>query len=90
MRTTVTLDKDVERMLRDAMRRERRSFKQALNAAVRASLSKRPGRGKGARFVIRARPMRLRAGIDPAGFNKLADALEIDAFMEKNKRTRRK
>ena len=34
MRTTVTLDKDVERMLREAMHRSRTSFKQALNAAM--------------------------------------------------------
>jgi hypothetical protein len=24
----------------------------------------------------------LRAGMDPAGFNKLADDLEVDAFLE--------
>lgn len=35
MRTTVTLDPDVERLLRDAMRRRDVSFKQALNDAVR-------------------------------------------------------
>lgn len=74
-------------MLREAMRRERRSFKQTLNAAVRAGLSRRPERNEGTRFVVKARPMRLRAGIDPAGFNKLADALETDALLEKNKRT---
>jgi len=34
--------------------------------------------------------MRLRRGIDPAGFNKLVDALEIDSFLEKHKRTGRK
>jgi hypothetical protein len=36
MRTTVTLDKDVERMLRGIMHRKHKSFKQALNDAVRA------------------------------------------------------
>jgi hypothetical protein len=38
MRTTVTLDADVRRILEDAMRRRGISFKQALNDAVRASL----------------------------------------------------
>jgi hypothetical protein len=88
MRTTVTLDKDVERMLRDAMHRQRQSFKKTLNAAVRAGLAPRPDRGKRARFVIKARPLSLRAGLDPAGFNKLADALEVDAFLEKYKRAK--
>jgi hypothetical protein len=90
MRTTVTLDKDVERMLREAMHRERQSFKKILNAAVRTSLSKKLNRGKGVRFIVKARPMSLRTAIDPASFNKLTDALEVEAFMETNKRAGRK
>jgi hypothetical protein len=35
MRTTVTLDPDVERLLRDAMRERAISFKEALNEAAR-------------------------------------------------------
>ncbi len=38
MRTTVTLDADVRRILEDAMRQRGISFKQALNDAVRAGL----------------------------------------------------
>lgn len=44
MRTTVTLDPDVERMLRTAMRERGVSFKEALNLAVRAGLSRREAR----------------------------------------------
>jgi hypothetical protein len=88
MRTTVTLEKDVERMLRDAMHRSRRSFKETLNAALRAGLGGRPAQSKRAAFVVRARPMGLRAGVDPAGFNKLADDLEADAFLAKNRRSK--
>ncbi len=82
MRTTVTLDRDVERMVRDAMHRTRRSFKETLNAALRAGLAK-PVRGRGRRFVVKARPMGLRAGIDPGSLNRVADALEVDAFLER-------
>ena len=39
MRTTVTLDADVEALLRRAMRERGESFKQALNAAARAGLT---------------------------------------------------
>jgi hypothetical protein len=88
MRTTVTLDKDVERMLREAMHRSRTSFKQALNTALRAGLSGTGGRTKPKPFVVEPRPMRLRAGIDPAGLNRLADDLEVDAFLEKQSRRR--
>ena len=90
MRTTVTLDKDVERMLRDAMHRSRTSFKRALNAAVRAGLTNDKRPAKSAPFVLRAKPMGLRAGIDPAGLNKLADDLEIEAFLEKSRRLRKR
>ena len=44
MRTTVTLDPDVEQMLKRAMRERGISFKQALNEAVRAGLSNAGGR----------------------------------------------
>jgi hypothetical protein len=86
MRTTVTLEKDVERMLREAMHRSRQSFKQTLNNALRTSLAGKPARTKRAPFVVTPQPMGLRAGLDPAGFNRLADELEADAFREKNKR----
>ena len=39
MRTTVTLDADVERSLRDAMKERSISFKEALNDAARAGLA---------------------------------------------------
>jgi hypothetical protein len=39
VRTTVTLDPDVERLIRDAMRERAISFKAALNEAARIGLS---------------------------------------------------
>ena len=86
MRTTVTLDKDVERLLRTTMHRSRRSFKETLNAAVRAGFSGKSVQPTASRFVVRARPMGMRAGIDPAGFNKLADELEVEAFLTRARR----
>lgn len=44
MRTTVTLDSDVEALLRKAMRERGEPFKQVLNAAIREGL--RGARGK--------------------------------------------
>ena len=90
MRTTITLEKDVERMLRDAMHRSRKSFKETLNSAVRAGLGAKPVKTGASKFTIKARPLGLRSGIDPASFNKLADDLEVDAFLEKNSRVRKR
>lgn len=85
MRTTVTLDRDVERLLRDAMHRSRSGFKQTLNAAVRAGLGQTTASAVRRPFAIKARPLGLRAGLDPAGFNKLADDLELDAVLAKTR-----
>ena len=38
MRTTVTLDPDVERLIKDVMKERAISFKEALNEAARAGL----------------------------------------------------
>ncbi len=50
MRTTVTLDADVEQMLRSSMRDRGVSFKEALNQAVRAGLTP-AGRRPKRRFI---------------------------------------
>lgn len=45
MRTTVTLDPDVESLLHKAMKQRGQSFKETLNSAIRAGLTQgRPGR----------------------------------------------
>ncbi len=76
-------------MLRDAMHRSRKSFKETLNAGLRAGLGGKQARARSAPFVVKARGLGLRAGIDPAGFNKLADDLEVDAFLEKHRRAKK-
>ena len=86
MRTTVTLDKDVERMLRTAMHQQRRSFKETLNSVLRAGLSTKKEGSRRIPFKVRARPMGLKAGIDPAGLNKLADDLDVEAQTAKRPR----
>lgn len=50
MRTTVTLDPDVERLIRSAMRERGLSFKEALNQAARAGLQ-RGGERRARKFV---------------------------------------
>lgn len=90
MRTTVTLDRDVELLLREAMHRSKSGFKEALNEAVRAGLSRTAVRSPKRPFVVRARSLGLRAGLDPGALNKLADDLEVDAVLEKNQTRHRR
>lgn len=82
MRTTVTLDEDVERLLRDDMHRQRRSFKESLNAAVRTGLAASVRRDAEP-VEVKAYPMGWPEGIDPTGFNRLVDEMEIEATLER-------
>lgn len=85
----MTLEKDVEQMLRGAMHRSKQSFKATLNSALRAGLGAKPVPGRRSRFVVKARPMGLRTEIGPASLNKLADDLEADGVMAKAQRMER-
>ena len=82
MRTTVTLDRDLERVLREIAARTHRPFKKVLNDTLRAGIEHSTDIGRSEPFVLNARPMGLRAGHDPSGFNRLADDLEAEAFLE--------
>jgi hypothetical protein len=91
MRTTVTLDSDVERLLKDEAHRCGESLKISLNEAVRRAF--RPKQGMPCQrkpFVVKARPMGLRSGIDPIRLGELADEMEIAAFLATTKRLRGK
>ena len=84
----MTLENDVARLLHDAMHRSRRSLKDTLNTALRSGLTGNRAQAKATRFVVKARPLGLRAGIDPTSFNQLADELEVEAFQTKTPRKR--
>jgi hypothetical protein len=78
MRTTVTLDEDVVRIIRRIMREEEKSFKQALNDALRRAA--RPARGgRKRRFRVRPHDSPFVGGIDVGRLNQLADQLDADA-----------
>ena len=82
MRTTVTLDPETERLLREAMRQRGQSFKEVLNAAVVRGLADLRSDAGEAPFVPAVFPMDLRAGYDPTQLGALGDDLEVDAFLD--------
>ena len=88
MRTTVTLDPDVEQLLREAVRKSGKSFKVILNRAVREGLAKPPGASVAKPFRVKARRMGLRGGIDPGALNRLLDEVEVDRFVGEQARRR--
>jgi hypothetical protein len=56
MRTTITLDPDVEKLIRDSMRERGISFKKALNEAARMGLLRDKQR-RSRRFVQKSFPL---------------------------------
>lgn len=74
MRTTVTLDPDVEAKLRSVARERGQSFKVTLNDAVRSGLARSGGAAR--RYTLASRPMGMRQGIALDHALRLASELE--------------
>lgn len=86
MRTTVTLDPDVEKLLRESIQRGHKTFKSALNDALRRGLKGNASYSADQQYEVKARPLGLRAGIDPSRIHELYDELEVDEFLSKSKK----
>ena len=89
MRTTVTLDPDVEQLLRHATHGSQQNFKEALNDGLRRGLAHLAPAVAATPFVVKARPMGLRAGLDPSRLHDLADDLEAEAFAVTTRKLRK-
>lgn len=81
MRTTLTLDPDVERLLADEVHRVRRPLKQVVNDAIRRGLSPRLVEEPEGPYRVKVHRTKLRPGIDPTSMNRLADELEDDVLL---------
>ena len=75
MKTTITLDTEVEQRLRE----QGKSLKEILNEALRRGLDLSQQQ-----FEVKSRPLRLRPGLDPARLSDLDDDLEVEEFLSKN------
>ncbi len=83
MRTTLTLDPDVARLLEEEAHRQRKPFKEVVNEAIRRGLAPRPVAWAAGRFRVRPHKTTLRPGIDAGSLNRLVDELEDEALVEK-------
>lgn len=88
MRTTLTLDPDVARLLQEEARRQRRPFKDVVNEAIRRGLAPMSSARTAGRFRVRPHKTTLRPGIDAAALNRLVDELEDEAVAGKLPRRR--
>jgi hypothetical protein len=80
MRTTLTLDEDVAKLLREKVRRSGESFKAVVNATLRRGLSGAKLTTRPPRFKVEAKHCGFRVGVDVLHLNRLNDELEIEEF----------
>lgn len=81
MRTTVTLDPDVETLVRKAMREKDLSFKAVLNAAIRAGLARPASPSR--RYRLRTYRMGRRPALQLDRALALASAMEDEELLRK-------
>lgn len=81
MRTTVTIDADIAAKLRRIARERGVSFKDALNATLRAGIGSDSGAARP--YRLRARALKLRPGIDLDRALRLATTLEDEEIVRK-------
>ena len=89
MRTTLSLDPDVARMVREEAHRARKPVKQVVNDALRRGLTVSTGRRAPKAYRIKPHTARLLPGVDRGRLNALADELDDAAIVGRAKRPRR-
>lgn len=83
MRTTLTLDPDVARMIDEEVHRARKPFKQVVNDAIRRGLEPRVRKRTAKAYVVKPHVTKLLPGVDRGRLNALADELEDLAVLAK-------
>ncbi|MCA9518217.1 MAG: hypothetical protein KC635_24940 [Myxococcales bacterium] len=83
MRTTLTIDDDVARLLKARQHRKQQDFKQTVNEILRLGLQA-DAEAKDPPFVVRTFDGGgFAPGVAPTKLNQLLDDLEIEDFLEK-------
>ena len=78
MRTTLTIDPDVERLLQHEIRRTDKSLKAVVNDALRLGLGMQGKPPRGSRYKVNPHPFGFKPGVDVDRLNQLVDKLEAD------------
>ena len=76
MRTTLTLDDDVQAKLDQEARRSGKFFKEVVNYYLRLGIHARHSANPPRKFVVRARPMGLREELPSESIASLLEQLE--------------
>ncbi len=86
MRTTLTIDPDVERLLQREIRRTDKSLKTVVNDALRLGLGMQGKPPRGSRYKVNPHPFAFKPGVDVDRLNQLIDELEADELARQRNR----
>ncbi len=86
MRTTLTLEADVARLLESEMRRSGKTLKATVNEALRLGLGLRGKPARVPRFEVQPHAFGVKPGVDPDRMNQLVDELEAGEAARKLRR----
>jgi hypothetical protein len=90
MRTTLTIDPDVARLIEEEVHRVQKPFKQVVNDAIRRGLAPGHARAAPGRYRVRPHEAVLRPGVDAAHLNALVDEMEVaEARLQRAPRRRK-
>jgi hypothetical protein len=90
MRTTVTIDPDVQQLIREAMQQTGHGFKTTLNAAVRKGLADLMPAKREKRFVVQAQDMGVCPGVDIANVHDIESELEVESYLNVTQKLRQR
>ena len=86
MRTTLTLDDDLARLLKRRAQELGIPFEEAVNRAIRAGLGEAAAPPGGPPPKIISHSFGFRAGVDLDKLGRLADELEAESFVESSRK----
>ena len=86
MRTTLTLEDDVGKRLKQEIRRTGKGMKTVINEALRLGLGMAGKSPRPKPFKVRPHAFGFKPGIDLDRLNQLVDELEAEEFSEKLER----
>jgi hypothetical protein len=89
MRTTLTLEPDVARRVESELRRTGKTLKAVINEALKAGLGmSKKADAAPAPYEIETFDMGIQPGFDIDRANQFYDELEVEAYLEKERRDR--
>lgn len=83
MRTTLTIDTDVEQLLLREMRRTNKSMEAVVNDALRAGLGMQGKPPRARRFKVEPYAFGFKPGVDVDRLNQLVDEMEAEEIARK-------